>query len=803
MFKKIIAVSLALIIMIMPMTASAVTWGTVVAQLNATGSYSGDGVEASVEGGAVTVNGSTGASIEGDPVEWSDGKIMINLYTDQVQGANRYAFNNVTLSDEVSIDNIADGSMSVTFGEGTTVNAAVTAGVNGNGSTSVTNNGTVNADFNTYGESGSFSLTNNGTINGHMGGGFGDYENVDPDAATRVVTGVITNNGTVNGDADVYAFTGASMSVVNGENGVVSGTLTSGASYQNSSMSLVNDGTVGNFDSWAEGNGKTITINNGTVENGMYVGANESGTITMENNGTVSGDFYAQSNQSSSMTLVNNGTYSVNFQGSAWDESSLEMTNNGQVDALMNVSSSQDAAATGVNNGTTGAMFGHVMAWDEESEQNVANEGSASTTITNNGTVDRYMISEVWGEGAATGVNNGNVGDILVSAAEGAGAAVSVVNNGTVEADTFADALEGGNAQLINKGAVAGDTYTEVFGSGAAQTVNDGTVDGASFTAAYGSPQTLALSSDSTVSDTSVSGSAFAETVNNGTIAEGMESYVVAGAQTSLVNNGSVPSVSANFEANANGETGSTSLTGSGTTGKLVVEVMAAEGVDTSTAEARQKIADDVASGLTVYAGQLGLTEGNATIEVVIYDETGEAVETVEAEVPLTPVEPKEEEEYVPSEEEIRHEMEEKRKAESLAGVFASPYWCRQMSLGYRSLNFRVFDGEGKNVLIRERLSWIDGGPKKNLNLRVRTDETEGLTIRFDEEVLDILERTEIDTITLLTYTEREPFMQYKTSDLRAAFTQFGLERTDLLVIGGMDDEVMKIGADGQLVPVE
>ena len=45
--------------------------------------------------------------------------------------------------------------------------------------------------------------------------------------------------------------------------------------------------------------------------------------------------------------------------------------------------------------------------------------------------------------------------------------------------------------------------------------------------------------------------------------------------------------------------------------------------------------------------------------------------------------------------------------------------------------------------------------------------------------------------------------MQYNVSDLRAAYDQYGLSDADQLVVGGMDDDVMKIGADGQLVPVE
>ena len=50
---------------------------------------------------------------------------------------------------------------------------------------------------------------------------------------------------------------------------------------------------------------------------------------------------------------------------------------------------------------------------------------------------------------------------------------------------------------------------------------------------------------------------------------------------------------------------------------------------------------------------------------------------------------------------------------------------------------------------------------------------------------------------------ENTPVMQYNVSDLRGAYDQYGLDGEDLLVVGGMNDDVMKIGADGQLVPVE
>ena len=153
-----------------------------------------------------------------------------------------------------------------------------------------------------------------------------------------------------------------------------------------------------------------------------------------------------------------------------------------------------------------------------------------------------------------------------------------------------------------------------------------------------------------------------------------------------------------------------------------------------------------------------------------------------------------------PSEEEIRHDMEMKRQAEAIGGVYGSPYWIKQMYLGYHSYNLRLLI-DGQPVTMRERLNW-NADKSKGISLRVNTVAPEKLTMRFDEKVLEVLERTNITTVTLLNKSGAA-VMQYNVSDLRAAYDQYGLSDADQLVVGGVDDDVMKIGADGQLVPVE
>ena len=153
-----------------------------------------------------------------------------------------------------------------------------------------------------------------------------------------------------------------------------------------------------------------------------------------------------------------------------------------------------------------------------------------------------------------------------------------------------------------------------------------------------------------------------------------------------------------------------------------------------------------------------------------------------------------------PSEEEIRHDMEMKRQAEAIGGVYGSPYWIKQMYLGYHSYNLRLLI-DGQPVTMRERLNW-NADKSKGISLRVNTVAPEKLTMRFDEKVLEVFERTNITTVTLLD-KNGAAVMQYNVSDLRAAYDQYGLNDADQLVVGGVDDDVMKIGADGQFVPVE
>lgn len=147
----------------------------------------------------------------------------------------------------------------------------------------------------------------------------------------------------------------------------------------------------------------------------------------------------------------------------------------------------------------------------------------------------------------------------------------------------------------------------------------------------------------------------------------------------------------------------------------------------------------------------------------------------------------------------ICHEMEMKRQEEAIGGVYGSPYWVKQLYLGYHSLNLRLFIGE-KRVNFKEELDWMPDGTKQ-ITLRVNTDAPKKLTMRLDERVLETLERTNFSIITL-TDKSGVPIMQYSLADLRSAYDQYGLHDVDQMVVGGTNDDVLKI-VDGEMKPIE
>lgn len=154
-----------------------------------------------------------------------------------------------------------------------------------------------------------------------------------------------------------------------------------------------------------------------------------------------------------------------------------------------------------------------------------------------------------------------------------------------------------------------------------------------------------------------------------------------------------------------------------------------------------------------------------------------------------------------PSDEMIRHWMEEKRKEEAVGGVTGSPYVLKQLYLGYHSLDLWLYDSAGQKMYFWEHLSAVGDGTK-NLTLRLDTGSTEGMTMRLSQNVLRTLRRAEFSTITLLD-ADGNLFMQYQVNDLWETFRKYNILPWELLSVGAADAEVMKVCADLTLAPLE
>lgn len=88
MLKRIAAAAMALIIAIMPMTAGAVTWSTVVDSLNTNGSYSGGGISANFNADKTEVTISGNGTLEGEQL--GESFYSLDICYDDISGVTKY-----------------------------------------------------------------------------------------------------------------------------------------------------------------------------------------------------------------------------------------------------------------------------------------------------------------------------------------------------------------------------------------------------------------------------------------------------------------------------------------------------------------------------------------------------------------------------------------------------------------------------------------------------------------------------------------------------------------------------------------
>ena len=678
-------------------------------------------------------------------------------------------------------------------------------GVNANGEGSkaeLTNSGEANRIYGNANEGGATSITNDGKVTGDGSA----ITITDPNSGESWEE----TSGVLDGRADGE---GSSMTVVN--NGTVGYEVSVNAEGEGSAAAATNVGTAERmqinaengaaatgtnqgtiheeFGGWANGEGsKTELVNDGNAHISIG-GANEGGTFSFENNGELADSFYGVAGgEGSKVDVVNNGKVGVDFQPGAENGGSASATNNGTVGRDLGSEVSSGGTVIITNHGEAAGVG-----------SNVRDEGSSATVI-NNGTAQEFYIG-VWDGGSATGGNTGIVEGNMGSGAFGGTTHLENGKDGVVGGTLHIGAGAGGTATAANQGSVGGfDVW--------ADSSNDGMEEAAIYAdganAAEGESASAKGTNEGTISGSAnvwSSGNSNAELINNGQ-ANRLDVGAEENGASSVTNNGTIGSAgnSSNIEIWLNN--GSVSLNNNG------------EIVPSTSADAQEnilafvKMPDGLSDEqLKQQLESLNIHTGNDPYSVLVqrvaFDEDGNETvkdyqkitynEPIQPEQPTQPEQPKFE---VPRREIERHEMEERRKDGAIGGVYGSPYWVKQLYLGYHSLNLRLYIGEHQ-ALFRENLSWA-GNSKKHLILRVNEAAPEKLTMRFDEDVLLTLERTEFAFITL-TDKNGDVLMTYGLGDLRAAYDQYGLSGKDQLVIGGIHDEVMKIGADGQMVSVE
>ena len=739
--------------------------------------------------------------------------------------------------------NSEDGASIIVTNEGEVADV-IGVGADGKGSSAtVSNNGTAGRMDATGSNGGEVKADNSGVVENGVGvnanGEGSKAELINSGEANRIYGNAneggatsITNDGKVTGDGSAITITDPNSGESWEE---TSGVLNGRADGEGSSMTVVNNGTVGyevgvnaegegsaaaatnvgtaermqinaengaaatgtnqgtiheEFGGWAIGEGsKTELVNDGNAHISIG-GANEGGTFSFENNGELADSFYGVAGgEGSKMDVVNNGKVGVDFQPGAENGGSASATNNGTVGRDLGSEVSSGGTVIITNHGEAAGVG-----------SNVRDEGSSATVI-NNGTAQEFYIG-VWDGGSATGGNTGIVEGDMGSGAFGGTTHLENGKDGVVGGTLHIGAGAGGTATAANQGSVGGfDVW--------ADSSNDGMEEAAIYAdganAAEGESASAKGTNEGTISGSAnvwSSGNSNAELINNGQ-ANRLDVGAEENGASSVTNNGTIGSAenSSNIEIWLNN--GNVSLNNNG------------EIVPSTSADAQEnilafvKMPDGLSDEqLKQQLESLNIHVGNDPYSVLVqrvaFDEDGNEIvkdyQKITYNEPIQPEQPEQPKFEVPRREIERHEMEERRKDGAIGGVYGSPYWVKQLYLGYHSLNLRLYIGEHQ-ALFRENLSWA-GNSMKHLILRVNEAAPKKLTMRFDEDVLLTLERTEFAFITL-TDQNGDVLMTYGLGDLRAAYDQYGLSGKDQLVIGGIHDEVMKIGADGQMVSVE
>ena len=574
---------------------------------------------------------------------------------------------------------------------------------------------------------------------------------------------------------NAYEDSGKTIVIILGSGSEVTDRVIASAHGKDTNLSLTNEGKMGSLNAGAHDQAQAAIKNNGEITGGMDNWVHDEGSRL---------EFVNDKEGRITDGMNNTG----GMKNSAGKKGELVFTNNGTINITNDL---HNLAADGgfVESTNNGIINGRVM--------NQANKEGSRNAATNNGTVNGQYEFYTGEGGEVVGENNGTVNSLYAGAD---GGQVSAVNNGKVKEEIRADASHKSmkaDVTVINNGE-ADRMYVSAGENGTLNVENNGrlTGDGKTLITIEWEDGEISRELSGELSIDAWDKGATVNVTNNGSAAA---AFIGAadGANASLKNDGQIGNGEGVPLSSYAAENGRLTVTGNGSLEPYTLKME--DGTERTVSMIAQFGGNPSAEEIKRRVGEMVQFDspGDYLVMVITEDENGEAVFHY---VPVHIENPQdfEDEDYEAAR--FRHEMEMKRQEEAIGGVYGSPYWVKQLYLGYHSYNLRLFVGETRENF-REKLSWSADG-SKGVSLRVNDENPEKLTMRFDEKVLEVLERTNITTVTLLNRSGAA-VMQYNVSDLRAAYDQYGLSDADQLVVGGMDDDVMKIGADGQLVPVE
>lgn len=439
-----------------------------------------------------------------------------------------------------------------------------------------------------------------------------------------------------------------------------------------------------------------------------------------------------------------------------------------------------------------------------------------NVTLDDGSSVDGFVSIYAQDGGKIVLTNQGNVSGSVNGAAFGDGSVAQIVNEGDIDGSLRGSAYDTGAVDVTNRGTVKGTIGANAYDEGAANAANLGTAGRVNVSAwdessaAAGNFGTLTGEYSAIVAGDDAS----AALVNKGEIEGSVFVDAYDQGNTAIVNDGTIASTEgASVDAYIRDD-GTFSLTGTGivkpgtytdddgnTTVYTtpVIAVRLPDDTDMSDPKAVEAAALKMAENLYVQNGQVFGNE--KTMDVLIYDPNGMLYEDGVIELNLQPDPAVDDEIPEPTEEMIRHWMEQLRKEQAVGGVTGSPYLLKQMYMGYASHDLWLYDSAGEKVCFYERITSRDDNTKR-LTLQVDGASTNSLTMRLSKDVIRMLRKLEFSVITLLA-EDGTPYMEYSVDTLWTTVQFYKIKPWELLVVGGMNQPVMKVKADLTIVPVE